>query len=212
MLIYLLFFVLLSVILLIVNYKKIPKAAQEEELWSREFWMFLGSLVLLMACIQIVVTTSLPVSSKIAGYLHDVLPFFKDTFEKISKQAPPVDRIGFYNRWQIPFAIIVTLLVAIGLYFKFKTTDMKQFIKQLLPPFITSIVFTVAGAIFLKLTNGFFIALLFTCWFAVMANFHYWVQNKKANFLKGGATFAHLGFGLIIMGALISLLPSRLFR
>jgi cytochrome c-type biogenesis protein CcmF len=188
LLVYLLFFILLSIVLIVVNYKKLPKAEQEEELWSREFWMFLGALVLVMSCMQIIVVTSIPVSNKIFGLT----------------QAPPVDRIGFYNRWQIPFAIIVTLLVAVGLFFKFKTTDLKQFIKQLTPPFITSVVVTIISAFLLKLTNGFFIALLFTCWFAVWANFHYWVQNKKANFLKGGATFAHLGFGLIIMGALIS--------
>jgi cytochrome c-type biogenesis protein CcmF len=204
LLVYLLFFIVLAIVLIIVNYKKIPKAEQEEELWSREFWMFLGALVLVMSCMQIIVITSIPVSNKIFGGLHDILPFFKDRLEKLSKQAPPDDRIGFYNRWQVPFAIIVTLLVAIGLFFKFKTTDLKQFVKQLTPPFITSVVVTVISAYFLKLTNGFFIALLFTSWFAVWANFHYWVQNKKANFLKGGATFAHLGFGLIIMGALIS--------
>lgn len=188
LLVYLLFFILLSIVLITVNYRKIPKAAQEEELWSREFWMFLGALVLVMSCMQILVTTSIPVSNKIFGL----------------NQAPPIDRIGFYNRWQIPFAIIVTFLVAIGLYFKFKTTDMKLFWKQLLPPLITSIVITIIASILLKLTNGFFIALLFTCWFAVIANFHYWVQNKKASLKKGGATFAHMGFGLIIMGALIS--------
>ena len=188
LLVYLLFFIVLSIVLLIVNYTKIPKAAQEEELWSREFWMFLGSLVLVMSCMQIIVITSIPVSNKIFGL----------------NQAPPVDRIGFYNRWQIPFAIIVTLLVAIGLYFKFKTTDFKQFIKQLAAPFIVSVVITIVSCFGLKLTNGFFIALLFTSWFAVIANFFYWIRAKKANFLKGGATFAHLGFGLIIMGALIS--------
>ncbi len=188
LLVYLLFFIVLSIILLIVNYKKIPKAAQEEELWSREFWMFLGALVLVMSCMQIVVITSVPVSNKIFGL----------------NQAPPVDRIGFYNRWQIPFAIIVTFLVAIGLYFKFKTTNIKDFVKQLTVPFIISAVITIIASILLKLTNGFFITLLFTCWFAVVANFFYWVKSKKANFQKGGATFAHLGFGLIIMGALIS--------
>jgi len=188
LLVYLLFFILLSVLLIVMNYKKIPKAAQEEELWSREFWMFLGALVLLMSCMQIVVITSIPVSNKIFGM----------------NQAPPVDRIGFYNRWQVPFAIIVTFLVAIGLYFKFKTTDLKTFVKQLTTPFLLSIVITTISCFTLKLTNGFFVALLFTSWFAVVANFFYWIKAKKANFQKAGATFAHLGFGLIIMGALIS--------
>ncbi len=188
LLVYLLFFILLSIVLIVVNYKKLPKVVQEEELWSREFWMFLGALVLVMSCIQIIVTTSIPVSNKLFNL----------------NQAPPVDHIGFYNRWQVPFAIIVTLMVAIGLYFKFKTTDIKQFLKQLTLPFILSVVITTVSCFMLKLTNGFFIALLFTSWFAVMANFFYWLRAKKANFLKGGATFAHLGFGLIIMGALIS--------
>lgn len=188
LLVYLLFFVLLSIVMVIINYRRIPRAEQEEELWSREFWMFLGALVLVMSCIQIVVVTSVPVSNKLFGL----------------NQAPPVDRIGFYNRWQIPFAIIVTFLVAIGLYFKFKTTDLKLFVKQLSLPFILSVVITTVSCFVLKLTNGFFIALLLTSWFAVTANFFYWIRAKKSNFLKGGATFAHLGFGLIIMGALIS--------
>ena len=81
---------------------------------------------------------------------------------------------------------------------------MKDFIKQLSLPLILSALIAAVSSIILKLTNGFFIALLFTCWFAVTANFFYWVRAKKANFKKGGATFAHLGFGLIIMGALIS--------
>lgn len=188
LLVYLVFFILLSIALLVINYRKLPKASQEEELWSREFWMFLGSLVLVMSCLQIIVNTSLPVYNTV---FHQNL-------------AGPVDRIGFYNRWQIPFAIIVTLLVAVGLYFKFKTTNMKDFVKQLTLPLILSVVITVISSFFLKLTNGFFVALLFTSWLAVTANFFYWIKAKKANFKKGGATFAHIGFGLIIMGALIS--------
>ncbi len=188
LLVYLIFFIVLSLVLVIVHYSNLPKSGKEEELWSREFWMFLGALVLVMSCMQIVVITSVPVSNAVFGL----------------NQAPPVDRIGFYNRWQIPFAIIVTFLVAIGLYFKFKTTNLKDFVKQLTLPFLLSVLITTVSCIMLKLTNGFYIALLFTSWFAVTANFFYWTLAKKANLAKGGATFAHLGFGLIIMGALIS--------
>lgn len=201
---YMLFFILLAVLLIIINYKAIPKDKAEEELWSREFWMFLGSLVLLMACIQIVVTTSIPVTAKIAGYLHDHLPILKDSLDKLSKQAPPVDRIGFYNKWQIPFAILVLLILGFSLYFKFKDTDMKQLWKQIIYPLVASIVFCIASVFLLDETNGFYIALLLVSWFAVCTNFYYWVKNKKSNFLKAGASFAHVGFGLIMMGALIS--------
>ena len=188
LLIYLLFFIVLATVLIIVNWKKIPRDKVEEELWSREFWMFLGALILLMACVQILVTTSIPVTNKIFNV----------------NQAPPVDRIGFYNKWQIPFAILVLLVLGFSLYFKFKNTEMNQLWKQIMPPLITSVVLAAASAILLKETNGFYIALLLMSWFAVCANFYYWIKSKKANFLKAGASFAHVGFGLIMMGALIS--------
>ncbi len=204
LLIYLFFFILLAAVLLIINRKKIPRDKEEEALWSREFWMFLGSLILLMSCVQIIVSTSIPVTSKIAGYLHDKLPFFGGVLEKLSKQAPPVDRIGFYNKWQIPFAILVLLLLSFSLYFKFKNTEMKQLWKQIMLPLGVAIILGTASALLLNETNAFYIILLFMSWFAVCANFYYWLKNKKANFLKAGAPFAHVGFGLIMMGALIS--------
>ncbi len=39
--------------------------------------------------------------------------------------APPTNAIGFYNSWQIPFAIIVTLLIATGQFLKYKNTEIK---------------------------------------------------------------------------------------
>ena len=204
LLIYLFFFIILSAVLLIVNWKGIPRDKQEENLWSREFWMFIGALVLLMACVQIVATTSIPVTAKIFGKLHDILPFFKDTLAKLANQAPPVDRIGFYNKWQIPFAILVLLILGFGLFFKFKETDMKQLLKQMTIPFIATIVLSAASAFLLGETNVFYIILLCMSWFAACTNFYYWIKNKKANILKSGASFAHLGFALIMMGALIS--------
>ncbi|HEU4718087.1 MAG TPA: cytochrome c biogenesis protein CcsA, partial [Bacteroidia bacterium] len=57
--------VLSSVISLITGYKlSFPKEKQEEELWSREFWMFVGSLVLLVSSFQIIFFTSSPVMNK----------------------------------------------------------------------------------------------------------------------------------------------------
>ncbi len=204
LLLYLVFFILLSIVLVVINWKRIPRDKQEEALWSREFWMLLGSLVLLMSCAQIIISTSIPVTSKIAGWLHRIQPLFGDFLEKIHNQAPPVDKIGFYNKWQIPFAILILLILSFGLYFKFKDTDMKQLWKQIRLPFVVSLIFSVASAYFLKETNWFYIILLGMSWFAVCANFYYWVKNKKANFWKAGAPLAHTGFGLILMGALIS--------
>jgi len=188
LLIYLFFFIGLALVLLAINFRKMPREKQEEELWSREFWMFLGSLVLLMSCLQIIITTSIPVTNKVFGL----------------NQAPPVNIKAFYNRWQVPFATIILLMVGIGLYFKFKKTDMKQLWSMLRLPVLLTVIFSALSTIFLKEKNGFYIALLTSAWFATIANFYYWIKAKNANFMKAGASLAHVGFGLIMLGALIS--------
>ena len=188
LLLYLFFFIGVALVLLAINFRKMPREKQEEELWSREFWMFLGSLVLLMSCLQIIITTSIPVTNKLFGL----------------NQAPPVNIKEYYNRWQVPFAIIILLMVGIGLYFKFKKTDMKQLWSMLRLPVILTVVFSALSAVLLKEKNGFYIALLVAAWFAVIANFNYWIKAKNANLMKAGASLAHVGFGFIMLGALIS--------
>jgi cytochrome c-type biogenesis protein CcmF len=201
---YLMFFVILAIGLLIIHKRKMPKELKEEELWSREFWMFLGALVLLMSCLQIIITTSIPVNDKVFGYLSRVLPFGHETLQKLSKIAAPNEPKAYYNRWQVPFATIILIMVGFGLYLKFKATDIKQFWKMLRTPLIVSLILGAVCAILLKERNGFYIALLIASWFAVIANLNYWITAKKANIQKAGASFAHVGFGLIMMGALIS--------
>ena len=38
-----------------------PISKKEEETYSREFWMFVGSVFLALSCLQLVVATSIPV-------------------------------------------------------------------------------------------------------------------------------------------------------
>ncbi|HYH15002.1 MAG TPA: cytochrome c biogenesis protein CcsA, partial [Flavisolibacter sp.] len=59
-------FVLPSIVLYIRRYKQLPYIAKEEETSSREFWMFIGSLVLFLSAATIICMTSLPVFNKIA--------------------------------------------------------------------------------------------------------------------------------------------------
>ncbi|MEN9448483.1 MAG: hypothetical protein RJA25_1773, partial [Bacteroidota bacterium] len=60
-------FLLPSLYLLIIRTikKEIPGKSKEEELSSREFWLFIGSLVFIFAAIHITVLTSFPVINKI---------------------------------------------------------------------------------------------------------------------------------------------------
>ncbi|HET7117637.1 MAG TPA: cytochrome c biogenesis protein CcsA, partial [Hanamia sp.] len=49
------------------NYKNIPAIQKEEDMSSREFWMFIGALILFLSALFIISITSLPVYNKILG-------------------------------------------------------------------------------------------------------------------------------------------------
>lgn len=188
LLLYLFFFLALGIVLLIINWKHFPKHAEEESIWSREFWMFVGAIVLLVSSFQIMFYTSMPVWNKLFD-LH---------------KAPAKDVITFYNNWQLPFAFITTLLIAVGQYFKYKNTELKWFLKKIAVPFIISLVISIAIMFALNFDQAYFSILLFSSVFAAIANANYFVMVIRGKILKAGASIAHIGFALVMLGVLIS--------
>jgi cytochrome c-type biogenesis protein CcmF len=188
LILYIMFFLVLAAWLLIANRKSIVIHHEDEKLSSREFWMFIGSLVLLIGCIQITVTTSIPVINKLFSL----------------KMAPPVDAIDHYNRWQVPVAIIVCLLIGIGQFFKYKQTDGAAVRKKLSLSVAVAVIVTAASAFLLKTYPPQYYALFFASVFAFAANIDYMVRILKGNISRSGASIAHSGIALILLGALIS--------
>jgi len=188
LLIYLIFYISLTGVVLFTNWRSIPSKAEEESAYSREFWMFIGALVLFISGFQIIFSTSIPVMNKIFG----------------SELAPPADVIAHYNSWQIPFAIIVAILIGIGQYFKYKETDIKYFIRKILFSLIGAAIISAFVGWHLDMMNYYYFLLLFASIFAITANAYYFVRIVKGKISKGGSSIAHIGFGLILLGALIS--------
>lgn len=188
LLLYLFFFLILGIGLLFANVKQFLKKTEEEGLWSREFWMFVGAIILLGSSFQIMFYTSIPVWNKLFNL----------------KMAPSTNVIEFYNTWQLPFAFIVTLLIAVGQYFKYKSTQLSEFFKRLTFSFIGSVFVTALFAYLLNMTRAHYILLMFSTIFAVLANAGYMITVLKGKVKKAGASIAHIGFGLLLLGALIS--------
>ena len=157
LLIYLFFFLLLGIYLLIINWKLFPRQKEEDGIWSREFWMFVGAIVLLVSSFQIMFYTSMPVWNKLFNL----------------NKAPAKDVIGFYNSWQLPFAFITTLLIAVGQYFKYKNTDVKFFLKKITISFVISLALTLLMIYILHFDKMYFSILLFSSIFAAVANANY---------------------------------------
>ncbi len=188
LLIYLLFYLIGSLALLLFRLKELPAQGQEERLWSREFWMFVGALVLCIAAFQIIFSTSIPVINKVLS----------------TKLAPPLDVAKHYNSWQLPISIIVALLMAFTQYLKYKSTDFATFSKALILPAVVAVVATIGMAFLTNISEPFYLGLLFAAMFSIVANMLYWSKTLNGKLKTAGASIAHIGFGMILMGALIS--------
>ena len=191
------FFISLPMIgLFIVRYKNIPTIKKEEDISSREFWMFIGSLLFFLSALFIISITSLPVWNKI----------FKTNY------AEPVDREFAYNKVLVLIAFIVGILTAISQYLKYAHTERKYLSKKLLLPVVIAIIVCLLIGLFYpidysKKGPGFLVAIymaLFASIFSVIANGTYLKNVLKGNVKAGGAAIAHFGFALMITGMLIS--------
>ncbi|MCX6292031.1 MAG: cytochrome c biogenesis protein CcsA [Bacteroidetes bacterium] len=187
LLIYMAFFSIVPIVLLVKNYKQIS-SSQDEHLSSREFWMFIGMLILLIGAIQVTSTTSIPVWNKI---FH-------------ANIAPPPNPIEHYNSWQIPVAIFVCLLIGIGQFLRYKKSEGKVVLKKILPAFIASLLVTVWASFFLGDYRVHYYGLLFASVFAILANLDFILRVLNGKMEHSGASVAHIGIGMILLGALIS--------
>jgi len=189
-------FLVPALVLFAINYKKIPAIHKEENTNSREFWMFIGSLVFFLTAMFISAKTSVPVINFAFG----------------TKIAPPEDVEFSYNKVAALIAIIIGLLTAIVQYLKYKTTGRAYLLKKIaLPTLIAAIVTAVIVIIYpityFKQGIGFLGAVyvaLFAAIYSVIANAMYIWTVLKGNVLSGGASIAHGGFALMLVGMLIS--------
>ena len=183
-------FLLLAIVILVLRWKELPTTQKDEETYSREFWMFVGAIFLALSCFHLVVVTSIPVWN---AMFH-------------TKLAPPADPIKHYNIVQSSFAVVVTFLTGITQFMKYKKTDLSKF-------FITSAVYIgfalLITALVVYVTGVYklhtvFILIMVGAIYSILANGKIFVDALKGSFKLAGSAVAHIGFGLIMVGALIS--------
>ncbi|MFN4083404.1 MAG: heme lyase CcmF/NrfE family subunit [Bacteroidia bacterium] len=187
LLVFLFIFIILGVVMMIIRWKEIPKSAKDEEVYTREFWMFIGSLVLVISAFQVILTTSIPVFNKIFG----------------ANMAPPADVIGHYNKWQMPMAIIIAILTAVAQLLKYKKNKPEAGKKISIYAAI-SLVLSIGLFFAFNLHNYVFIGLLFAAVYAIIANASLLTDVFKGKIKLAGSSIAHIGFGILLIGVLVS--------
>ncbi len=196
LILFILVFFIPAMFLFFKRSKNIPVIRKEENTYSREFWMFIGSLVFFLSAIIIIAKTSIPVYNKIFG----------------TNIAPPADVEFSYNQIEIFIAIIIGLLTAVTQYLKYKDTPKAFIRKKLWIPTLISLAISLAMVFFGSINynkdgEGFLAAIyiaIFAAVYAIVANASYVWLGLKGKLKAAGASVAHIGFGLALLGILIS--------
>jgi cytochrome c-type biogenesis protein CcmF len=179
-------FLAVMVVFIVMLNKRTRQKTEDEKWMSRELWMFIGAMFLILSLVQVFSATSIPVFNKLFGFA----------------KAPA--RAEDYNAVQLWLAMPVMLLMAIGQYFRWRDTPISEFRKEVSISTSVALVLTLVlnfsfGILAVKYLLFLFLAvLLFT------ANLLYIQKLKKFSWLSWGGSIAHAGFGILLAGVLVS--------
>lgn len=194
LLIYMMFFLIVSIVLCARAWKHIPTSKKEAEVYSREFWVFIGATTLALMAFQVILPTSIPVWNSIV-----------EIFGGISNMAPPADQIEFYTKFQLWFAVALSLLTAVGQFFWWQKMDRKALKDALLTPYIISVLLSAAIIVLTKVYDWKYIIVVLAGTFTITANTVILLKILKKSTIKlAGGSLAHIGLGMILIGIMFS--------
>ncbi len=201
---FLLFFVILFGVTLVRKWRQIPVKSKEELTYSREFWLFIGSLVLLFSAVIITFTTSIPVYNQILDGLASW------TGKDLSSwhRGIPVDPVPHYNKFQVWIAFFVGLLTGLTQFLRYKGTNWSRYRGYFWRKIIIAALIAVAISLLFKwwlpVHPWQYNFLLFATSFSIAANIDYLLSILKGNLKVGASAITHVGFGMMILGILAS--------
>lgn len=178
-------FFFVPVFLIIKNYKHL-KLNLTENTWTREFWMFAGSLILILAAFQIIFVTSVPVWNAVLG----------------TNFAPPLNVVAFYNKWQLPFSFLILIFIGTASYLWYKSSDMKSFVRKISISAGIALALTVIAYMTL-IPNFYYCIFLFAGIFAFVISVDLIISLLKKSVNPAGM-ITHAGFAIFIAGCIIT--------
>ena len=191
--------------------KTIPVVQREEQIQSREFWMFVGAMVLVFASILITFSTSIPVWNKLVdvyGSLMnkgDMTPYHK---------AMPLDPIDHHNRFQLWNAVLVAIISSIAQIMRFNAMGWEMhkrtFIKHILISVGAGAVLTFLFSLWINLPSWQYIVMLSAASFGIVSNVDYMISFGKGKLTSMASALSHGGFALMLVGIMASGLNKRI--
>lgn len=201
---FILFFIGLAAWIFFARAKHIPESKEEEPFWSREFWMYLGTFVLILSTILITFTTSIPVFNKIID------GFAYLTGQDLSEwhRTTPLDPIAHYNRYQLWIAVMIGFMAGTAQFLRYKEKNYKSRFKIIGRDLILSLVISLPIAyIGLRWVGGQglgYILLIYAATYGFVSNIVFLVRGFNINAKKLGSVVSHTGFAVMIWGIMAS--------
>ncbi len=186
MVVIMLIILIIPLVLLWIHKKAFTKE-HEEQPTQRDFWMMIGSIVLLLSAFQIFFVTSVPVWNKLFGLTI----------------APPVDVVAFYNKWQAFYAIAILILIAISTYMSYKKSQLTTFYRKSAFAAGSALVVTILLSLFAPITQPQLVLLTFAALYALIVSTDVFIKLARLK-INTGAMLAHLGLATFIIGIVIT--------
>ncbi|MEE4177891.1 MAG: cytochrome c biogenesis protein CcsA [Bacteroides sp.] len=186
LLVYIFTFLILGLVLLIKNFRHLPSKDSDEP-FTREFWLFIGALVLVLSAFQIIFTTSIPVLNRLIG----------------TNLAPPSDVVAHYNAWQLPFAIVLALLIGVTHFIKWGKNDLRKFLRSVVLSAALALVCTILLVVFYEITLAGYVLYTFSALFALFSALDL-VLRFYRQYVTNGAVISHLGVALFLLALMLT--------
>lgn len=183
---------------------EMPKIEREEHVASKEFWLFIGVLVLIFSSILIIFTTSIPVFNKIIDAVASLVGV---DWTDLHRTAP-IDPVAHYNKYQIWIGVMIGLLSAFTQWMRFRENNWKahsaKFFRHLGGSLLVALVLT--GLITWQGEFSYwpYRILMFAGIFTIVSNLEYLFFFLRKRDKQYGSVISHFGFGLMLVGILFS--------
>jgi cytochrome c-type biogenesis protein CcmF len=196
--------------MMISRNKSIPVNKTEESIKSREFWMYIGALILAFSSVLITFTTSIPVWNKLIDVYGSIMgkgdmsPFHK---------AMPLDPEAHHNRFQLWIAVLLAILAGIAQVLRFNAVGWElhrpKFIRHVITATALGGVLAFLFSRWIVLPSWQYVVLLIAASFGIVSNADYIISFLKGRLLSMGSALAHGGFALMLIGIMASSLNKR---
>ncbi len=178
-------FGLISVTLLVMRWRSVPTAPNEDPLLSRGSFLMMSTIVVLLAAIVVAVGTSAPLLTRFASN---------------PSQASPT----FYNTVNFPLSLLIALLLSAVPYLTWRENDARELARRLRWPAVVAVLVT-TGAALSAVRDVFHLLFVFLATLALASNLAKTVQLARNGGLKAaGGYLAHVGVGVILLGIMAS--------